>query len=247
MNKVENNAWEKNPDLISEILKKRHICKTYWGYEDKDLGENGEPKLDAKMVEYWVKDECAGGYCEYCMGYSYNEYFQEKPSQSDINEVIMKGILKGDLAKKEKKKKLNNIKLMDNKQGQLITLCIDKDYKQVPKLTEEVISVIKSADYDCLLDAHATIELYGVNKEFNPHLHIATRKVKKAGYVAQIFRRKFQKDKYQIYRVDVKDIHSYDSAMAYVGGYKDSPEKNEASEMDREYRNENSLANLYEI
>ncbi|AXH74672.1 MAG: putative replication initiation protein [Circoviridae sp.] len=245
MNKPEN-CWEKNQCLISDILRKKHICKTYWGYEDKDLEDNGEPKLDAKMVEYWANEACAGGYCEYCYGAQFNEFFTERPTETDIAEYIMLNSIKADVAKKEKRKKLINLKSKGNNEGQLITLCIDHEYIQVPKLATEIISVIKSADYDCLLNAYATIELYGETKKWSPHLHIITRKVKKAGYIAQLFRRKFQKEKYQIYRVDVKDI-TYENGMNYVSGIKESPEKNEASEMDREYRNENSLENLYEI
>ena len=159
----------------------------------------------------------------------------------------MKQRLKCEMAKKVKRKKYMELyNGTDKNNGQLITLCIDKEYKQVPKLCGDIISVIIKAEYDCLLDAQATIELYGTNKVWNPHIHIATKKLKPNGAVAQLFRRKLVKDKYQVYRVDVKDL-PYDSACAYVGGFKDSPEKNEASEMDREYRNEHSLEHIYEL
>jgi hypothetical protein len=152
-----------------------------------------------------------------------------------------------DLAKKVKRKKYNElINGADKNNGQLITLCIDKDYKQVPKLAEEIISVIIKADYDCLLDAQATIELYGKSEtELLPHIHIVTKKLKPDGAVAQLFRRKFQKDKYQVYRVDVKTL-PYESAEAYVMGEKEGA-KLAATAKDKAYRQANGLQDIYDL
>ncbi len=241
------NPFETYPNTFAEIYRKRHKCETVMLYTDDDLEASGEAKLNAEKKEHWVNEECAAGYCEYCHGWRYNEWFQEKPTNEEVNDMIMKQQLKCDMAKKVKRKKYMELRNgADINNGQLITLCIDKDYKQVPKLVGDIISVIIKTDYDCLLDAAATIELYGTNKLWNPHIHIATKKLKPNCAVAQLFRRKFVKDKYQVYRVDVKDL-PMSAAMAYVGGHKDSPEKNEASEMDREYRNENSLEPIYDL
>lgn len=245
MNKKSENPYENHSIMMDEILRKKHKCKTFWGFEDKDRESNGEPKLNARMVEYYENDDCPN-YCEYCMGYSYNQYFQEKPTQTEINEVIMKNRLKGDIAINVKRKKYRDLQLDGSQEGQLITLCIDKEYIQVPKLAEEIISVIRSSNYECLIDAVASIELYGKTQEFAPHIHLVTRKVKKAGYVAQLFRRKFQKDKYQIYRVDVKDL-TYANGREYIYGVKKCDNKNESTELDKIYRKANNLLDVYEI
>lgn len=146
----------------------------------------------------------------------------------------------------KRKKYMEYFNGAEKNNGQLITLCIDKEYKQVPKLAEEIISVIKLTDYDCLLDAAATIELYGKSEtELNPHIHIATKKLKPDGAVAQLFRRKFIKAKWQVYRVDVKGL-PWDSAIDYVGGIKEGA-KLAATEKDKEYRLKHNLQDIYDL
>nr|QNG41050.1 hypothetical protein [Pygoscelis antarcticus] len=241
------NPFETYPQTFAAILRKKHTCETIMLYADEDREPNGEPKLNARLQEHWVEEACAYGQCEYCHGWQYNEWFQEKPTDSEVQELILKQQIKVDLAKKVKRKKYNElINGADKNNGQLITLCIDKDYKQVPKLAEEIISVIIKADYDCLLDAQATIELYGKSEtELLPHIHIVTKKLKPDGAVAQLFRRKFQKDKYQVYRVDVKTL-PYESAEAYVMGEKEGA-KLAATAKDKAYRQANGLQDIYDL
>nr|QNG41060.1 hypothetical protein [Pygoscelis antarcticus] len=241
------NPFETYPQTFAAILRKRHTCETVMLYCDDDIEPNGEPKLNAQKKEHWVREECAEGACEYCHGWQYNEWFQEKPTDPEVQELILKQQIKVDLAKKVKRKKYNElINGADKNNGQLITLCIDKGYQQVPKLAEEIISVIIKADYDCLLDAQATIELYGKSEtELLPHVHIVTKKLKPDGAVAQLFRRKFVKDKYQVYRVDVKTL-PYESAEAYVMGEKEGA-KLAATAKDKEYRLKNNLQDIYDL
>ncbi len=241
------NPFETYPQTFAAILRKKHTCETIMLYADEDREPNGEPKLNARLQEHWVREECAEGACEYCHGWQYNEWFQEKPTDPEVQELILKQQIKVDLAKKVKRKKYNElINGADKNNGQLITLCIDKGYQQVPKLAEEIISVIIKADYDCLLDAQATIELYGKSEtELLPHVHIVTKKLKPDGAVAQLFRRKFVKDKYQVYRVDVKTL-PYESAEAYVMGEKEGA-KLAATAKDKEYRLKNNLQDIYDL
>jgi len=242
-----NNPFETYPQTFADIYRKRHTCETVMLYCDADLEANGEPKLNAQKKEHWVNEECAWGYCEYCHGWRYNEWFHEKPTDLEVQELILKQQIKCDLAKKVKRKKYNElINGADKNNGQLITLCIDKEYKQVPKLAEEIISVIIKADYDCLLGARASIELYGKSEtELLPHIHIVTKKLKPDGAVAQLFRRKFVKDKWQVYRVDVKTL-PYESAEAYVNGDKEGA-KLAATVKDKEYRQANGLQDIYDL
>ncbi len=251
-----NNPFETYPNTFAEIYRKRHKCETVMLYTDDDLEASGEPKLNAEKKEHWVNEACAEGWCEYCHGWQFNEWFQEKPTNEDVNELIMNQQLKCDLAKKVKRKKyMEKFNGEDKNNGQLITLCIDKDYKQVPKLAEEIISVIIKTDYDCLLDAQATIELYGKSEtELTPHIHIVTKKLKPDGAVAQLFRRKFIKPKWQVYRVDVKPL-PYECGEDYVNGNKGEPSEAEANswnkmdavKKDREYRLKHNLRDIYPL
>jgi hypothetical protein len=250
------NPFETYPQTFAELYRKRHQCPTIMLYSEEDKDASGEPKLNARKQEHWVNEACAYGQCEYCHGYQYNEWFNEKPTEEEISSRILREQIKCDMAKKVKRKKYNEIlNGADKNNGQLITLCIDKDYKQVPKLAEEIISVIIKAQYDCLLDSKATIELYGKSEtELLPHIHILTKKLKPDGAVAQLFRRKFVKDKYQVYRVDVKTL-PYESGEDYVMGHKGggvdegdtSWNKMAAVIKDKEYRSIHNLKDIYDI
>lgn len=240
------NPYEKYPETLKILLSKRHICPTIWKYDDSDKHPNGEVKAEARKSEYWVNEECAYGYCEYCYGHRYNEWFLEKPTENEVANFILAQRIKCDVAEKVKRKEYGKqlAKGDPNAEGQLITLCIDKDYKQVPKLYLDIISVIRLADYDCLVDAIATLEI-NTESGIRPHVHILTRKVKKPSYVAQLFRRKFLKDKYQVYRVDVKSL-PYKSGLEYIRGEK-TPKKAEFVQKDAEYKNQNNLLSHYDI
>jgi hypothetical protein len=251
-----NNPFETYPQTFADIYRRRHKCPTIMLYMDDDLEASGEAKLNAKKKEHWVRDECASGACEYCHGWQYNEWFQEKPTDEEVREYILKQQIKCDLAKKVKRKKYNELIYGEEKNNaQLITLCINKGYIQVPKLAEEIISVIIKANYACLVDAKATIELYGKSEtELLPHIHILTKKVKPDGAVSQVFRRKLQGDKYQVYRVDVKTL-PYECGEDYVMGHKGggvdegdtSWNKMAAVIKDKEYRSIHNLKDLYDL
>jgi hypothetical protein len=247
MEKEKSNPWENNPELFAEILRKKHNCPTYWDYDDEFKLPNGDIGYGAKLNEYWVNEECANGCCEYCYGHRYNEWFAEKPTREDIKEFILKQRLKCDMAEKVKRKTykdlLNNGEGEEN-DGQLITLCIDKEYKQVPKLATEIISVIRNTKYNFIENGYACIEVFGKD-DFAPHIHIVTKKLKRNGVIAQTLRRKFQTTKWQVYRVDVKAL-PYNTAWDYVGGEKQLAKQGQC-EKDREYREKNNLLDLYEL
>lgn len=240
------NPYENYPEMLKTILSKRHICPTIWKYEDSDKHPNGEIKAEAKKSEYWVNEACAHGYCEYCYGHRFNEWFLEKPTAQQIEEWILCQRIKSDLAEKVKRQEYRKMLHRQNPdaEGQLITLAIDKDYEQVPKLFLEIISVIRLANYDCLIDSIATLEINTENGK-RPHIHILTRKVKKPSYVAQMFRRKFIKDKYQVYRVDVTSL-PYKAGLDYIHGEKTS-KKQEYVQKDAEYKEKNNLLSHYDI
>ena len=69
--------------------------------------------------------------------------------------------------------------------------------------------------------------------------------MKRNGVVAQNLRRKFQVPKYQIYRVDVKEL-PYNVAWDYVGGTK-TDVKLAQSIKDIEWRKNNNIESLYEL
>ena len=205
-NQIEDNPFLKHQDLLVKLFKEKHHCPTTWQYDPKDIRPDGEAELNAVKQEYWVNEECGGGYCEYCYGARYNEYFEEKPTMEQLIALLREKQLKTDRAQlirdKEYKKELYG---HDECDGQLITLCIDKDYKQIPKLYGDIVSQIKQANYGFMSEAKAVLEVH-TEQGIRPHIHIITKKIKKAGYVSQILRRKFQNDKYQIYRIDVKPL-----------------------------------------
>lgn len=241
-----NNPFETYPNTFAEIYRKRHKCETVMLYTDDDLEASGEAKLNAEKKEHWVNEACAEGWCEYCHGWQYNEWFQEKPTNEDVNELIMNQQLKCDLAKKVKRKKyMEKFNGEDKNNGQLITLCIDKDYKQVPKLAEEIISVIKETQYKDIIDGYAVIEVTGDDMEWNPHIHCVTKKVGKAGALAQVLRRKFINEKYQIYRVHIEPV-KYERGLTYMEGDK-IDDKLPQVEADKKYRNDNKLKRLYNL
>ena len=259
-----NNPFETYPETIASIYRKRHVCPTRWAYAEENVRANGEVEPDARLEEYWINEECAYGYCEYCYGHRYNEWFIDKPTETEIKDMILREQIKCDLAKKQKKKHYNEILHSGaGNNGQLITLCIDKAYIQIPKLCGDIIAAIRKANYSVLCDATAVIEIHGKDGNYNPHLHLATKKIKNAGVVSQVFRRKFQNQKYQIYRVDVKDL-PYQAASDYVEGIKigqGSEAGNDlygedeqiisgkmaAVDLDIAYRNKHALQHIYEI
>jgi hypothetical protein len=125
-------------------------------------------------------------------------------------------------------------------------LCIDKDYKQIPKLYGDIVSQIKQANYGFMSEAKAVLEVH-TEQGIRPHIHVLTKKIKKAGYVSQILRRKFQNDKYQIYRIDVKPL-PYEAGEEYIKGNKGElftgEHKAACVQKDRDYRMENKIENL---
>jgi len=248
-NQKEDNPFLKHQDLLVKLLKAKHICPTCWEYEPKDIRPDGEPELNAVKQEYWVHEACAGGYCEYCYGARYNEYFEEKPTDAEVISLIRQKQLKTDraalhLAKQYKKELYKD----DEDNGQLITLCIDKDYKQIPKLCGDILAEIKQSNYGFMSEAKAVCEIH-TEHGIRPHIHIITKKIKKAGYVSQILRRKFQNPKYQIYRVDVK-VLPYECGEDYVNGHKGGEStgsenlKEALMIKDREYREMNNMTHI---
>lgn len=240
------NPFETYAETISAMMRKRHVCKTYMAYEDQHVRADGEVEPWAKKSEFWVNNECATDACEYCSGWKYNEWFQEKPTESDIRELLMKHAIRCDMAKKVKRKKYNAILHNgEENNGQLITLAIDKEYKQMPKLCEDIINEVRKSNYACLHNAEAVCEFYGTDGDWNPHIHVVTKKVENAGKIAQLFRRKFIKPKWQVYRVHIKE-EPYEAARKYVHHDK-IEEKTEAMKKDKEYRSTHSLSDIYEI
>lgn len=248
-----NNPWETYPETISTILRQKHICPTYWDYEAKDVRADGEVEPTAKKAEYWVNETCATDACEYCAGWRYNEWFTEKPTESEISEMLMKNTIKCDLAKKVKRKKKNGLLFSGTENdGQLISLSIDQKYIQIPKLCGDIIAEIRKTNYACLKDAQAVCEFYGGGKDnddgigqWNPHIHIVTKKMENAGTVAQLLRRKFIKPKWQVYRVHIKEEPEA-CARKYVEGEK-VDEKIEDTIKDRQYREDNGLSHIYDL
>jgi hypothetical protein len=253
-----NNPYEQHPETIANIYRTKSICPTIWKYDEEDVRPNGEVNHEAKKQEFWINDECAFGYCEYCYGHRYNEWFIDKPTEAEVMDLILKQKVKCELSKKHKKKKYNEIinSGMENN-GQLITLCIDQNYLQIPKLCGDIIAEIKKADYSCISGATAVIEIHGSDGKINPHIHISTKKIKNAGQIAQLFRRKFVKPKYQVYRVDVKEL-PYHAANDYVAGHKAEASSDDIANdrswgkmasviKDREYREQNNLDHIYHL
>ncbi len=241
-----NNPFETYPETFRSILRKRFVCPTLWKYDDKDIRADGEAEIHARKYEYWVNDECAAGACLFCLGRQHNEWFQEKPSDTEIDDWILKNQIKCELAKKAKRKRYNEI-LMGNEKnnGQLITLSLDQKYQQIPKLFADIIAEIRKADYEFLLGAFATLEVYGKDGNYNPHCHIITKKIKNPGVVTQAFRRKFIKDKWQCYRVHIREL-PYEAGDIYCQGIKETS-KQDAVAKDEKYRQDNNILSYYII
>lgn len=229
------NPFENYPELFEDVFMKKHECPTVtlWNEEEKT------------NHEYYTDELCINGCCEYCYGHRYNEWFAEKPTLEEVREYILRQKLKCDLAEKQKKNNEKKAMLKIKDEDQLITICINQDYKQIPDLFRDIIAVIRDAKYSFLMDANAVCEVTGKNGKFNPHIHIHTRKIKRDGQVAQVLRRKLVNEKYQVYNIDVKSLPRKE-AMDYVEGYK-TGDKLEATAKDKEYREANNLDHIYEI
>jgi hypothetical protein len=126
-------------------------------------------------------------------------------------------------------------------------MSIDKAYLQVPKLVEDIMAELKQTQYKDITDGLASIELWsgGNDESWNPHIHILTRKSCEPGALAQTLRRKFIKDKWQIYRINVVNTN-YDNTIDYIDGVKEGA-KLPYVEKDIKYRNENNLQHRYEL
>lgn len=229
------NPFENHPELFEQVFKAKHKCPTVEIY-NKDTNCN---------IEYLTDELCVNGCCEYCCGNRYNEWFATKPSDEAVRSLVLKMRIKSDMATKHNKKAYNKLLATAGDEGQLVTLCIDKKYQKIPDLFLEIKSRIQEANYSCLCDAYIVLEVYGKDNNFNPHIHIITRKIKANSAVAQLLRRKFQNDKYQIYRVDVA-ARPYTCIDQYIQGDKQA-NKLGATAKDKEYREANNLMHVYKL
>ena len=231
------NPYSQNPSLFFDLFKRRHICPTYWSYAKE---------TDGFQTEFMLEENCINGCCSYCYGHDYNEMFAEKPNDEQVYKKIEECRIKCDKSMEEQRKAYNLKKFgEDENDGYLITLSIDKAYLQVPKLAEEIISVIKETQYKDIIDGYAVIEVTGEDMEWNPHIHCVTKKVGKAGALAQVLRRKFINEKYQIYRVHIEPV-KYERALTYMEGDK-IDDKLAQVEADKKYRNDNKLKRIYNL
>lgn len=233
------NPYDQNPSLFFDLFKKRHICPTYWSYAKE---------TDKMKTEFMLEEDCINGCCSYCYGHDYNEMFAEKPTDEQVYKKIEECKVRCDVAARQRAS-ARKAKLYegDKHDGLFVTMSIDKAYLQIPKLCEDIMAELKQTQYKDITDGLASLELWsgGNDESWNPHIHILTRKSCEPGALAQTLRRKFVKDKWQIYRINVVNTN-YNNTIDYIDGVKEGA-KLPYVEKDIKYRNENNLAHRYEL
>lgn len=188
--------------------------------------------------------------CKY--GNRYSCIFRNKPTPDEIEEYITMLDIKFELAQEETRIRKAKLFAKHNDHGQLISIMLDKDYKQIPELMGDILNELKCYKDITENDAVASVEIEGENG-YNPHIHVAVRKVKAPSALAQPLYLKFvadkngkRREKWQCYRISVDDM-PYGAASKYVYGEKTSDEKKEKCKIDQKWRIENSMKSVYHI
>ncbi|AXQ66406.1 MAG: transposase [Cressdnaviricota sp.] len=129
---------------------------------------------------------------------------------------------------------------------QLITVSFDQKMENVEEEMERFIDEVTKARYECLDGAIAVCEFYGDEGNWNPHVHIATYRVKAPSVVGLAIKKKVKsKFKDTIYNVNYVEAHD-DRHMKYVKGEKRET-KGESLTRDKEHRASKGLEELYHL
>ena len=174
-------------------------------------------------------------------------------SQERVEQFIYKSLI---VAPKERAKFLaeEHAKAMtevysNTEDGVLITIMIDQkslSEADAVKAQYAVIDDLRKAKYRWLIQAEACFEYYG-KEGWNPHIHIATKRIDKECKIRGNLIDKFiKKQKHGVYRIQV-DRRPYKSAWKYCAGEKDSEEKMLNVEKDKKFRQLYSIDNLIKI
>ena len=117
---------------------------------------------------------------------------------------------------------------------QLITVSFDQEMENVEVEMKRFIDEVTKAQYECFDGAIAVCEFYGDEGNWNPHIHIATYRVKAPSVVGLAIKKKVKaKFKDTIYNVNYVEAHD-DRHMKYVKGEKRET-KGESLTRDKEY------------
>ena len=147
------------------------------------------------------------------------------------------------------KSKSKNTQIYANTEdGVLTTICIDQKLSEADavKAQHAVIDDIRKANYRWLIDAEAVFEYYS-NNGWNPHIHIATRRIDKEAKIKGNLIAKFiKKQKHGVYRIDVEK-RPFQSAWNYISGNKKSDEKKDNVEKDKKMRETYSIDAVIKI
>lgn len=168
------------------------------------------------------QSSCADTCC--CEGV-FNEFFTEKPTQSEVTEFCKNLFIKGEKAKQHAADRRRALFNQAQESGQIITINFDK--KTSPEVIQDVLQEIANTNYVWLSeDAIACIEFFSQqspNSPENPHCHIATKRQNdkngkpiKATNIAQQIRRKY-KNLECVYGVNGQE-RTWSIAKSYVDG-----------------------------
>lgn len=131
-------------------------------------------------------------------------------------------------------------------QAYLITLSLDKSCNHIDQM--KVIKEIQKTGYKSIISPNSkySLEYYGsTDLSWNPHIHIYSDKLKSFSSTAQPLQRKFIKDKYKVYRVNVVSRPSI-AISDYIIGEK-SQKKSDAIHLDQKYRLEHKIPDYSQL
>ena len=245
------NPFITRTDMMREIIAEKQECP--------NGGLTGH-RLQKCWVDGTLRNVCENAAdCEYCNGTKWNDIFQKQPTEAEVNEYLNLLMLKTENAERIKKTDMIQQKNGGN-DAVLLTMSLDKEYKQIPRLINDIYATLRKSNYKWLDSGIATCEFYSSNG-WNPHIHIVwqrkaettiqPKEMKKTLYNKFLYKKygtkkveidPAKKAKYQIYNLDFK-LLPYESGVDYVSQVKQES-KLENCKKDTIYRLENGLRHI---
>jgi len=129
------------------------------------------------------------------------------------------------------------------KPHQFITIALPNDYSDV-KLKDILLNQLEK--YKWLKDnAICVVEKYGSGGHENLHLHILKGARHKKSMIIDYLSKKFGIERNFVNVLYSTKIEDYNNRFNYINGDKDSPEKMESVQLDKEWRADSGYYDLY--
>lgn len=184
----------------------------------------------------------------------WNTKFEAKPTMLEAEEWVHRVWTIGGIVAKRKKAerlaKLTKEIAPEMVKSKLITFMIDQQ-KTITKqyceaLVDELRLTSQYESYKYLRGSTVRFEFYTKGDKFNPHLHFNCETSMKNGQIAQLLKRKFVKDKWNIYRINAVE-RTADITENYIIDANKTSEKMPSVEKDNEFKKANNIEEVYII